>query len=214
VIILNKPTFKLSCVEKYDYNRKHYNSCWDIQVFLEETARWIRLYSSFSEYKARLAYEKIKDKYDLYIEDFLRLEGYLPMKDELYTRSPIMFELHNQIYKIEYIFPEQSCVVGLQIPGNKRYVQAEPDGSKYDYIEDDIFFYNLGTILVKDNQVFLNGELILSSKKLKKVCDSIDQPIDGLDYNNDKFLEYIRKTYPDADSYICNGYCCFNLRRN
>ena len=211
---MNKTTFKLSCVEKYDYSRKHYNSCWDIQVFLEETARWIRLYSSFSEYKARLAYEKIKDKYDLYIEDFLRLEGYLPMKDELYTRSPIMFELHNQIYKIEYIFPEQSCVVGLQIPGNKRYVQAEPDGSKYDYIEDDIFFYNLGTILVKDNQVFLNGELILSSKKLKEVCDSIDQPIDGLDYNNDKFLEYIRKTYPDADSYICNGYCCFNLRRN
>ena len=153
---MNKPTFKLSCVEKYDYSRKHYNSCWDIQVFLEETARWIRLYSSFSEYKARLAYEKIKDKYDLYIEDFLRLEGYLPMKDELYTRSPIMFELHNQIYKIEYIFPEQSCVVGLQIPGNKRYVQAEPDGSKYDYIEDDIFLDcdNLVIICYKNSSAY------------------------------------------------------------
>ena len=125
---MNKPTFKLSYVEKYDYSRKHYNSCWDIQVFLEETTRWIRLYSSFSEYKARLAYEKIKDKYDLYDD--------VVTKDELYDALEESLETNNSD-KLKMLLKQE------EVNRLKKEIKEKQEklnkSSRYDTFDDDDF---------------------------------------------------------------------------
>lgn len=194
---MEKNLFKLVYNENLDSDNKVYGS-WS--VYLKLGTENVLLYNTFSEEWAKLAMKRLKDIYDTYIYSFIT--G---------TNVPTMFERDDAIYKLEYIFPEQSCVVGSQIPGNKFYSTYEVEPQKYDYIQDIIFFYNKGECLVKNNQLFLNGDLLLNNKELKQVCDKIGQDFNSLDNYNDKLIHYLSTTYPEAKTYTCNGYHCFNI---
>lgn len=133
-----------------------------IYVKIAEPMDWIMLYTTFSSAWCEIAVKKLKDIFDLYVIHFI-------VEDDKDTFFP-MFEVNDQIYKTQFALPEQSCICGEQIKGNQRYAEFVNDYIKFDYIMETVFFYNKGTCLLKCNQLFLDGELLLNSKQLDDVC--------------------------------------------
>lgn len=194
---MNKPLFKLIYEEYLDRNNKITGS-WS--VYVNYMGGDILLYNTFSEEWAKIALKRLKDNWDSYVSCFINDED-----------VPVMFERDDAIYKMEYVFPEQSCVVGLPIEGNIHYAEYCPQGQKFDYIHDTIFFYKQGTCLVKGNQLFMDGQLLLNCTQLKQVCDNIGQNFSALDYDADKLIQYIKNTYSGAKCYVCGGYSSYNI---
>lgn len=194
---MNKPLFKLIYEEYLDRNNKITGS-WS--VYVNYMGGDILLYNTFSEEWAKIALKRLKDNWDSYVSCFINDED-----------VPVMFERDDAIYKMEYVFPEQSCVVGLPIEGNIHYAEYCPQGQKFDYIQDIIFFYKQGTCLVKGNQLFMDGQLLLNCTQLKQVCDSIGQNFNALDYDANKLIQYIKNTYSNVKCYVCGGYSSYNI---
>lgn len=194
---MNKPLFKLIYEEYLDRNNKITGS-WS--VYVNYMGGDILLYNTFSEEWAKIALKRLKDNWDSYVSCFINDED-----------VPVMFERDDAIYKMEYVFPEQSCVVGLPIEGNTHYAEYCPQGQKFDYIHDTIFFYKQGTCLVKANQLFMDGQLLLNCTQLKQVCDSIGQNFNALDYDANKLIQYIKNTYSNVKCYVCGGYSSYNI---
>lgn len=194
---MNKPLFKLIYEEYLDRKNKITGS-WS--VYVSYMGGDILLYNTFSEEWAKIALKRLKDNWDSYVSCFINDED-----------VPVMFERDDAIYKMEYVFPEQSCVVGLPIEGNIHYAEYCPQGQKFDYIQDIIFFYKQGTCLVKANQLFMDGQLLLNCTQLKQVCDNIGQNFNALDYDANKLIQYIKNTYSNVKCYVCGGYSSYNI---
>ena len=177
-----------------------YNVCVKVAKYTD----WIELYSTFSEPWAKIALKRLQDIFDIYVFKWLTTE----------ENNPAMFEVNDQVYKTTYVFPYQSCICGKQIEGNHRYGEFRIDDIKFDYVRDLIFFYKKGTVLVKCNQVFLDGELIMTSKLLSDVCSMIGQNVDLLDSDPSKLIKYIKDRYNDVNEYTCEGYSAYNLQEN
>ena len=170
-------------------------------VKIAEPMNWTLLYVTCSSAWAEIALKRIQDIFDTQIIHFLVDD------DEHFS----MFEVHDQIYKLEYAFPEQSCVCGSQIAGNQRYGEFSVDYEKFDYIHEYVFFYEKGTALVKGNQLFIDGNLIFNSKDLKTKCDEIGQEFNKLDLYPEKLIQCIKKEYPDVHEYVCDTYSSHNI---
>lgn len=180
-------------------SRDDKSTVYRVYVKIAEPMKWVMLYTTFSSAWCEIAVKKLKDIFDLYIVHFF-------LEDDKDTYFP-MFEIHDQIYKTQFVFPEQSCICGEQIKGNKRYAEFSIDYEKFDYIQDTVFFYDKGTVLVKGNQLFLDGELLYDSTSLKSLCDEIGQNWSYLDSSPDKLIQYLKDNYREkACRYICNGY--------
>lgn len=191
------PLFRWEAEEVPSRNDK--STIYRIYVKIAEPMDWILLYTTFSSAWCEIAVKKLRDIFDLYIIHFI-------VEDDKDTYFP-MFEVNNQIYKTQFTFPEQSCICGEQIKGNKRYAEFSIDYEKFDYIQETVFFYDKGTCLVKSNQLFLDGELLFNSTDLKKLCDEIGQNWSYLDSSPDKLINYLKENYRErANRYICNGY--------
>lgn len=169
----------------------------EIAVKRDLYEEWSVLYKPNSLLDAQFYIKRLKNLYDPYIKKFLD------------QQEPIMFEYADQIYKCTYVFPEQSCICGTEILGNTAYGEYHPDGIKVDYLRNTVFFYDKDNCIVKGNKVFLNGELILTSKELVELCDKIGQQFNQLDTYPDKLVKWLKHMYPSLLSYECNGYCCF-----
>lgn len=192
------PLFKVEYEELVGRNESK-SSVYRIYVKIAEPMNWFCLYVTSSSAWAEISLKKLKDIFDLYVIHFL-------VEDDADTYFP-MFEVNGQIYKTVYTFPEQSCICGEQIKGNKRYAEFSIDYEKFDYIQDTVFFYDKGTVLVKGNQLFLDGELLYDSTSLKSLCDEIGQNWSYLDSSPDKLIQYLKDNYREkACRYICNGY--------
>lgn len=187
-------------------SRSGKSTVYRVYVKIAEHMNWIMLYTTFSSAWCEIAVKKLKDIFDLYIIHFI-------VEDDKDTYFP-MFEVNDQIYKTQFTFPEQSCICGEQIEGNQRYAEFSIDYEKFDYIQETVFFYDKGTVLVKGNQLFLDGELLFNSTELKKLCDEIGQSWSYLDSNPDKLIDYLKENYREkACRYICNGYSAsFRIR--
>lgn len=191
------PLFRWEAEEVPSRNDK--STVYRVYVKIAEPMKWVMLYTTFSSAWCEIAVKKLKDIFDLYIVHFF-------LEDDKDTYFP-MFEIHDQIYKTQFVFPEQSCICGEQIKGNKRYAEFSIDYEKFDYIQDTVFFYDKGTVLVKGNQLFLDGELLYDSTSLKSLCDEIGQNWSYLDSSPDKLIHYLKDNYREkACRYICNGY--------
>lgn len=177
---------------------------YSIYVKLDEQTNWLKLYETVSEPWSKIALIKLQELFDVYICKWI--------KD--IDSVPTMFELNNQIYKTTYVIPSQSCICGEHILGNTHYGQLDEYDQKFDYIQSIIFFYNKGECLVKGNQLFLDGELLLNSEQLDEVCEAIGQEKLYLDSSLDKLINYISQHYPSATSYTCNGYSNYDIKNN
>ena len=124
---------------------------------------------------------------------------------------PPMFEIHDQVYKSLYVFPDQSCIVGETITGNERYGEFSVEALKFDYVKDTVFFYERGTALIKSNQLFIDGQLICNSKQLKNLCDEIGQDFNKLDLYPEKIIKYIQNNYSGVREYLCGSYGAYGL---
>lgn len=175
---------------------------YSIYAKLNENVDWYKLYETVSEPWSKIALNRLQDIFDVYISKWLTSEKYLPT----------MFELHDQMYKTTYVLPSQSCICGETIAGNNHYGELSVSPEKFDYVKSNIFFYEKGECVVKGNQLFLDGELLLNCKELDEVCKSVNQNKMYLDSSPDKLVKYITEHYPEAQSYACNGYCSFNIR--
>ena len=187
------PLYKLVQEEIPD-RRGGYSINYTIYVTLGKDLDWYELYNTFSRPWAEIALQRLKDIFEIYILDWI-----------LNKNEPVMFEVNDQIYKTEYVFPDQSCICGSTIVGNQRYGEFSVDAIKFDYIHDIIFFYYEGDCLLKCNQLFLNGSLLLNSQQLDDVCKSIGQDKTMLDCSPYKLLKYISNTYPDAKTFKCEN---------
>jgi len=175
-----------------------YNIC----VKIDKYSEWAEIYNTFSEPWAKIALKRLQEIFDIHIYKWLISEN----------NNPMMFEVNDQVYKTTFVLPYQSCICGEQIAGNQRYGELAIGDIKFDYVRDLIFFYNSGTVLVKSNQVFLDGELIMTSKVLSDVCDMIGQSMSMLDSDPAKLIKYIKAQYDNVDEYVCNGYTAYNLQ--
>lgn len=162
----------------------------------------IKLYMTTSLPKVQVALERLRDMYDILIEKIL----------VDVDNQPAMFEVHNQIYATTGVVLSQSCICGEIIEGNKCYGAIEEDYDlKFDYTQDFIFFYKKGECLVKGNQIFLDGLLILNEEQLFNLCDEIGQNKDYLETQPYKLLKWIARNYPNAKTYICGGSTYFDV---
>lgn len=189
---------------EYLDKRNQVSNNWSLYVKVLEDNKvkydGVLLYQSFSENWIKIALEKYKNYLSIYLYSFITENN-----------LPTMFEVNDQVFKLEYVFPEQSCVVGLPIKGNSQYLEINPDGEKYDYVQSFVTFYDKGICLVKGNQLFLDGELLLNCTQLKQVCDSIGQNFNALDYDANKLIQYIKNTYSNVKCYVCGGYSSYNI---
>lgn len=189
---------------EYLDKRNQVSNNWSLYVKVLEDNKvkydGVLLYQSFSENWIKIALEKYKNYLSIYLYSFITENN-----------LPTMFEVNGQVFKLEYVFPEQSCVVGLPIKGNSQYLEINPDGEKYDYVQSFVTFYDKGICLVKGNQLFLDGELLLNCTQLKQVCDSIGQNFNALDYDANKLIQYIKNTYSNVKCYVCGGYSSYNI---
>ena len=184
---------------EYLDKRNQVSNNWSLYVKVLEDNKvkydGILLYQSFSENWIKIALEKYKNYLSNYLYSFITENN-----------LPTMFEVNDQVFKLEYVFPEQSCVVGLPIIGNSQYLQVNPDREKYDYGQSFITFYDRGICLVKGNQLFLDGELLYNSIQLKTLCNNIEQDFNKLDYQADKLITFLKTNYPNVKGYVCNGF--------
>lgn len=172
-----------------------------VLVKIAPTIDYICLYTTYSSAWAEIALKKLQEIFDTQIIHLMvDEEDYYPM-----------FEVHDQIFKTKYVFPEQSAVCGEMIPGNQRYGEFSVDAEKFDYIIDLVFFYKKGTCLIKSNQLFIDGDLIYDSNQLKAVCDSVGQDMYYLDSQPDKLLKHLLEKYPNIHQFTCGWYSAYNL---
>lgn len=175
---------------------------YNLYVHSPKSANNIKLYESFSENYIKIALNKVKDYWDVYLKFWLDNEN-----------LPTMIECNDQIYKVECMCLSQCCIVGSQIPGNRLYGEYSPEAKKMDFVRDIVFTYEKGTALVKSNQLFMDGELLCDSQQLKELCDTIGQDFNKLDLYPDKLMDYLKSTYPYRfNSYTCNGYSSYNIK--
>lgn len=184
----------------HDYIDK--NTTYEVAVKIHPDAKWYQLYTTFSEDWAKLALKRLRDIFDVHINRWI-----------MTGEEPVMFEVNDQIYKTKYVFPDHSCICGDEIAGNQRYGMFYVDGVKYDYVQSIIFFYYKDECLLKCNQLFLNGELIMNSKKLDEVCEEVGQDKSLLDSSPDKLLKYIANNYENVKTFSCEGYSSFNVQQ-
>lgn len=181
-------------------NGENKNDIYRVLVKIAKNANWFELYKTYSSVWAEIALKKLQDIFDLYVMNFIIDEDDIPP----------MFEIHDQIYKSLYVFPDQSCIVGETITGNERYGEFSVEALKFDYVKDTIFFYEKGTALIKSNQLFIDGQLICNSKQLKSLCDEIGQDFNKLDLYPERIINYLTNNY-SVKTYVCNTYSAFNL---
>ena len=187
-----KPSYRFIVDDTYDRNGKP-RTTYSIYGKFEQPGDYILLYNSFKLSWAMLAYDRIKDIGDIYIYNMMKEELFYPM-----------FEYEGQMYRTEYVFIEQSCIVGSQIPDNQRYAEFCPEAQKFEYATSHVVFHNKGECVVKGNQLFMNGNLLLNSRQLRDVCGKYKQNMSYLDSSPDGLLQYIKETYPEATEYDCN----------
>ena len=190
---------------KVDYeqvpNGENKNDIYRVLVKIAKNTNWFELYKTYSSVWAEIALKKLQDIFDLYVIDFIVDEDNIPP----------MFEIHDQIYKTKYVFPDQSCIVGETIAGNQRYGEFSVDALKFDYVRDLVFFYEKGTALVKSNQLFIDGELICDSVQLKELCDEIGQDFNKLDLYPEPIIKYLKLNYSNVSEYICDTYTAHRI---
>ena len=191
------PLFKVEYEEIAGRNDNK-SSVYRIYVKIAEPTNWVLLYTTHTLGWAQVSLNRLKEIFDTWVVKFI-------IEDEL----PSMFEVNGEIYKTQFVFPEQSCICGEQIAGNQRYSEFAIDYVKFDYVRDTIFFYDRGTCLVKANQLFIDGVLEYNSKELKELCDMIGQNWSYLDSSPDKLIQYIREKNKDIRRYECNGYTAY-----
>lgn len=182
-------------------NGESKNDIYRVLVKIAKNTNWFELYKTYSSVWAEVALKKLQAIFDTYIIKFLVDEDNLPP----------MFEIHDQIYKTKYVFPEQSCIVGETIKGNHQYGEFSVDALKFDYVIDTVFFYDKGTALVKCNQLFIDGQLICNSNQLKTLCDEIGQDFNKLDLYPEKIIKYIQNNYSGVREYLCGSYGAYGL---
>lgn len=162
----------------------------------------IKLYMTTSLPRVQIALDRLKDLYDIIVAKMIKSEH----------NQPAMFEVHNQIYKTTFLLLSQSCICGEIIEGNKCYGAIEEDYDlKFDYTQDFVFFYDYGDCLLKSNQLFLDGLLLLNEQQLFEVCDTIGQDKNKLDTEPYKLLKWIASHCPEAGTYICDGYTYYDV---
>lgn len=181
--------------EQIPHKEVEHTDIYRIYVKIAKDANYMCLYVANSLPRAQIALQKLQDIFDTQVINMLVNEYYYPM-----------FEIHNQIYKTLYVFPNQSCICGEDIPGNHRYGEYSVEATKFDYVQDYVFFYEQGTCLVKCNQLFIDGELKYNSKELKQLCDDIGQDFNNLDLYPEKLIKHISGIYPELTQYVCGGY--------
>lgn len=191
------PLFKVEYEEVAGRNDSK-SSVYRIYVKIAEPMNWTLLYVTHTLGWAQVSLSRLKEIFDTWVVKFI-------IEDEL----PPMFEINGEIYKTQYVFPEQSCICGEQIAGNQRYSEFAVDYLKFDYVRDIIFFYDIGTCLVKSNQLFIDGVLEYNSTELKEVCDMIGQDFSYLDSSPDKLIDYIKERHKGLKRYECNGYTSY-----
>lgn len=175
---------------------------YNLYVHSSQSEEDILLYESFSENYIKIALNKVKDYWDVYLKFWLNNE-----------RLPVMIECNDQVYKVEYMCLRQCCIVGSQIPRNRLYGEFKPEPEKIDFIRDIVFTYPYGTALVKSNQLFLNGELLCNSEELKILCDDLGQEFNKLDLYPERLMNYLKQQYGDNFlGYVCEGYSSYNIK--
>lgn len=182
-------------------NGENKNDIYRVLVKIAKNANWFELYKTYSSVWAEVALKKLQDIFDLYIISFIVDEDDIPP----------MFEIHDQVYKSLYVFPDQSCIVGENIIGNERYGEFSVEALKFDYVKDTVFFYERGTALIKSNQLFIDGQMICNSKQLKNLCDEIGQDFNQLDLYPEKIIKYIQNNYSGVREYLCGSYGAYGL---
>lgn len=161
------------------------------------------LYTTYSIYECKKVLDRLQNTYYINL-----IKPYI-FEDKL----PSMCEIHDQIYSVENLILDQSCVMLKQIDGNVCYGLYEDDLIKEDYGLEYTFFYDQDEILIHNKQVFMNGKLLYNHKQLEKLCNQLQQPLDLLAYGNKSLVDYLFNKYPNAKSYICEGDYIHNLNR-
>ena len=200
------PKWKIEYNEQWDDVHNCYNSLgYTIFVKPKNDIDWIPLYgtSDYNKYMCMVVYNRLKNQlYDPLLKPYI-----------LENKLPAMCEINDQVYKVEDIVLDQSCIMLSQIPGNINYGKYETDLIKEEYFTNFIFLYDQDEILIHNKQVFMNGKLLYNHKQLQKLCNQLQQPLDLLAYFNKSLVDYLFYKYPNAKSYICEGDYIHNLDR-
>lgn len=186
---------------------KEWYSYWSVNIFFSSEDggdnTWRTLYCVHSYEWAKIALDKFKDCLDSSVV--------LPTLKGL---SPVMIEHANQMYRIIDVNIKSSVVICEYIKGNTSYGLDTPVLSTigFDYIQESIAFYQFGDAVVQNNQLFLNGDLILNKDSFKNICKKVGQDLDHIDTHPDNLIKYIVETYPNVHRYICGNFTRNNIQ--
>lgn len=177
-------------------------SFWTVNYYFADDNAWKTVYCTQSYEWAKIALDKYKDCLDSCC-----------LIPTLKNLSPVMFERADQMYRITNINLEHGVVFGEQIRGNKFYGDTNPQFSEngFDYIKEDILFHQFGDAVVKNNQLFLNGNLVLNTESFEQICQNVNQRLEHIGTHPTNLIKYIVSTYDNVRRYICGDFSYNNI---
>jgi hypothetical protein len=122
-----------------------------------------------------------------------RLQSIMPPENDV-----VMFEYHDKMFTFEYWFEDQKCVCGESI--DDFYNEYEDDNNvKVDIVQSYVFFYAKDCLVIKNGNLYLNGELVMKKQDLKEKHD-IDKHSVEMMYPS-SVQKKIKELFPQAKTY-------------
>ena len=144
---------------------------------------WKVAYDDLSSniHKAAIEIDKIKKHYKIWKNNWAKA---------------VMFEVHNQMFRLEYVFMDQLCVVGIPIEPEK---YDTIDGSlKISFFDNIIFSYELNTVVLHAGQLYMNGKLLYHWRDLSEALHRTGYRFEDFDT---ELLNFVQENIPEADYY-------------
>ena len=137
---------------------------------------------------AQLKINRIKEIYDYQIES-------------LNNKEYCMVEYENQMFKLTHWIPSQLHYVAEPIEPEKYY--CEEGDIKVDLTEGYHFFYEHNTIVLRNNQAYINGELIISKCEFGK--NGIPEYYKLEMMYDLEVINWVKEKYPSVTSFDSIG---------
>jgi hypothetical protein len=161
--------------------------------------------------KGRISYfmkESMDDDWQLYYDELFNDFDYAmhqapltlyKLRDvRIPTDDDVMFEYHDVMYKLTYYSAEQKCVCGEAI--DEWTNEYEDDNTvKVDLVQSYVFLFKKDCIVVKNGNLYLNGEKVISRKLLDEAYGISKYEVEMMYPNSVK--NKVKEMFPHATSY-------------
>lgn len=180
-------TYKQQLVASVD-GSKHVEEIYMVFVTLSSVIQDIVIYKTNSKLKAEMVLSRVQGTYvSTCICKWLIDE----------SSRPAMINIFGQIYRVDDIYLDSCTMVYTQITDNENYGENnEGISDMLNFVLDMPIWYDPKTMLIHNDQIFIDGDLLYSKRELHNLCDKLDICSQNIENEIPKLVDYINRHQP------------------